>query len=146
MNATRRGSQILVCAVVFGMGCSFFRNPMIDYPISADGITRSPPFQLYSDTSYQISIGTDPMQVDEATCQAVYARQSVPIPSPCREVTPPIGAIDWVVTQAGNLIAHGSLPAVPADVPRGRPNSWAKDPKAAWSIFRDGLATLVRTT
>jgi len=119
----------------FWNGLQFFCNPMIDFPISADGITRSPPFQLYRNTNYQIFIGIDPMQVDEATCQAVYLRQSVPIPSPCREVTPPIGAIEWVVTQGGSLIAHGSLPAEAADVPRGRPNSWAKDPKAAWSIF-----------
>jgi hypothetical protein len=134
MNAIR-SSQILVCAFVLGTGCSFFRNPMVDFPISADGITRSPPFQLYNDTNYQIFIGTAPMQVDEATCQAVYSRQSVPVPAPCREVTPPIGAIEWIVTQEGNLIAQGSLPAQPADVPRGRPNSWAKDPKTAWSIF-----------
>jgi hypothetical protein len=109
---------------------------MLDIPVSADGTTLSPPFRLYRDTNYQIFVGLDPMQVDEATCAAIYSQQSVPLPSPCREVTPPIGATSWVVSQGGNLIAQGTLPAEPADVPRDRANPWSKDPKMAWSIFR----------
>jgi hypothetical protein len=115
--------------------CQIFRNPLLDIPISPDGTTRSPPFRLYSDTTYQIFIGLDPMQVDEATCAATYTAQSVPVPSPCREIRPPFGPIHWVVTQGGKMIAQGSLPGEPADIPRDRANSWAKDKAMTWGSY-----------
>jgi hypothetical protein len=111
-------------------GCVFFRNPLLDIPIVADGTTRSPVFRLYSDTTYQIFVGLDAMQVDEATCAATYTAQSALIPTPCREIRPPVGPIDWVVRQGGKMIAQGSLPGEPADIPRNRSDSWGKDEKA----------------
>lgn len=120
---------------VAGVGCAAFRNPMLDIPISAGGTTRSPPFRLYSDTTYQIVIGLDPVAVDEPTCAATYAAQSVAVPSPCREIRPPFGPLHWVVTQGGKMIAQGSLPGETADIPRGRPNSWAKDKKMTWGTY-----------
>jgi len=116
-------------------GCAIFRNPVVDIPIVADGTTRSPPFRLRSDTTYQIFIGLDAMQVDEATCAATYTAQKVPVPSPCREIRPPFGPIHWVVTQGGNVIAEGSLPGEPADIPRDRNNHWAKDKAMTWGGY-----------
>lgn len=124
-----------VMAIGSMVGCQFFRNPLLDIPISADGTTRSPPFRRYSDTTYQIFIGLDPMQVDEATCAAAYRAQSAPVPSPCREIRPPFGPIKWVVTQGGRKIAQGSLPGEPPDIPRGRQNSWAKDKGMTWGSY-----------
>jgi hypothetical protein len=124
-----------VVIAVAGVGCAAFRNPMLDIPISADGATRSPPFRLYSDTTYQITIGLDPMAVDESTCAAAYAAQSVSVPSPCGEIRPPFGPIRWVLTQGGKMIAQGSLPGEPADIPRGRPNSWANDKRMTWGTY-----------
>jgi hypothetical protein len=126
---------VLFVGSVLMAACQIFRNPLLDIPISPNETTRSPPFRLYSDTTYQIFIGLDPMQVDEATCLATYTAQSVPVPSPCREIRPPFGPIHWVVTQGGKMIAQGSLPGEPADIPRDRPNSWAKDKAMTWGSY-----------
>jgi hypothetical protein len=132
----RRGRLILIFAMIAATGCAAFRNPMLDVPISADGITRSPPFELYSDTTYQIFIGLDPMPVDQATCAATYAAQRVAQPpSPCHEIRPAFGEIHWVVTQHGQFIAQGSLPGEPADILRDQGNSWAKSKVTKWGSY-----------
>jgi hypothetical protein len=129
-------SQLLsVAAVVLVTGCEpgdF--GPLTDIPIAPTGKTRSPPFQLYSDYAYDIAIGLDPMKVDEATCASslVALNPGIPYP-PCHELTPPVGAMSWVVTQEGKEIAKGRMDAAPIDVVRRLPSSWAKD--KGWSVY-----------
>ena len=132
MAVNRLCSHVVVAATISAAGCVFFRNPMLDIPISTQGTTHSPPFRLYSDTTYGIFIGIDPMSVDETTCDTTYRQQEVSPPPLCHEIRPAIGAIKWILTQRGKLIAQGMLPAQAADLPRGRPNSWAEDKNMTW--------------
>ena len=127
-----------VAAVVLVVECEPGEfGPLIDIPIAPIGKTRSPPFQLYSDYTYNIAIGLDPMRVDEAKCapSLVALNPGIPYP-PCHELTPPVGAISWVVTQDGKVVAQGRMDAAPIDVVRGRPSSWAKDKDMGWSVYR----------
>jgi hypothetical protein len=112
-------------------------GPLLDIPIAPIGKTRSQPFSLYSDYTYDIAIGIDPMKVDAATCASrlVALDPGIPYP-PCHELTPPLGAMSWVVTQGGKVIAQGDMDATPIDVVRGRPNSWAKDKAMGWYVYR----------
>jgi hypothetical protein len=117
---------ISITAVVLVVGCEpgdF--GPLLDIPISPIGKTRSPPFRLYSDYTYNIAIGLDPMKVDESKCAAslIALNPEIPYP-PCHELTPAVGAWSWVVRQDDNVVAQGHMDASPIDVVRGR-----------WSVY-----------
>lgn len=126
---------IAVVAVVSIWFSKFFRNPLVDISLTADGTTRSPPFRLYKNTTYQLFIGLDPMAVDEATCAAVHAAQSNPVPTPCKKLRPPFGPLQWIVTQGSQEIARGSVSGEPADVLRDRNNPWSKDKAMTWGSY-----------
>jgi hypothetical protein len=129
--------SVCVVAVLLVLGCEpgdF--GPLLDIPIAPLGKTRSPPFQLYRDYTYNIVIGLDPMKVDEASCTPSLIAQNPGIPyPPCRELTPPHGAMSWTVTQGNKVVAQGGIDASPIDVVRGRPNSWAKDKAMGWDTY-----------
>jgi hypothetical protein len=129
--------QCLLVVILLTVGCKIFRNPLLDIPIAPSGKTRSLPFRLYRDTTYWILIGLDPMQVDASACAAAFPTQSGKTHPPCHEVTPPYGPIKWSVTQYGKVIAQGLIEREPADLPRGRPNPWAKDKDMTWGRFAD---------
>jgi hypothetical protein len=128
---------LFLSAVMFVVGCEpgdF--GPLLDIPIAPIGKTRSPPFRLYRDYSYNIVIGLDPMKVDPATCAASLSAQNPGIPyPPCHELTPPHGAMSWIVRQGGRVVAQGEIAASGIDVVRGRPNSWAKDKAMGWGMY-----------
>jgi hypothetical protein len=120
---------LLTCALA---GCVLLDNPLLDIPLLPEGTTRSPPFRVPANTTYQIVIGLLPMRVDEATCAAAFPR-GLPPGNSCSEVRPPFGPASWTVMQEGVVVARGDLKAEPVDLPRGRPNSWAKDPAMTWA-------------
>lgn len=116
-------------------GCQFWTNPILDAPIAASGLTRSPPFRLYRQTTYNLAFGLDPVMVSEAACAAVYVQKvGHEPPQPCREVTPRVGKFFWKVTQGDAVIATGSMDAQPEGLPGNHP-SWAKDKTTSWSVF-----------
>lgn len=128
---------VVVAALVLVVGCEpgdF--GALLDIQISPVGKTRSPPFQLYRDYTYNVAIGLDPMKVDEASCapSLLALIPGIPYP-PCHELTPPHGSMSWTVTQGGKMVAQGGIEALPIDVVRGRPNSWAKDKAMGWDAW-----------
>jgi hypothetical protein len=131
-------NSLAFVVVILVMGCEpgdF--GPLIDMPIAPVGKTRSAAFRLYADYTYDIAIGLDPMKVDEATCAPRLSALNPGIPyPPCHELTPPLGAMSWIVTQGSKVIAQGRMDASPIDVVRGRPNSWAKDKTMGWYVSR----------
>lgn len=134
MPCTLRTILVVACLLTGAIaGCAVLDNPLLDIPL-LPGTTQSPPFRVPANTTYQIVIGLLPMQVDEATCEALYPKGIAPV-RPCTEARPPFGPASWTVTQDGVVVARGVLEAAPMDVPRGRPNSWAKDPTMTWGTY-----------
>jgi hypothetical protein len=137
MDVSRQTTVHAVVAVVIASvaacGPDLF-HPVLDIPIAPVGKTRSPPFRISTDDTYNIMIGLDSMKVDEATCAAAYVRQPGVTHPPCNKLTPPYGPIMWTVMQGGKIVARGSMDASPAALTRA-PASWAMDKTMSWDAY-----------
>lgn len=123
MTHGKRLGSLAVCILTAGCGADL-GSTALNIPLSPSiGHVRTPEFVTSNDYRYQIFIGVPAIQTDEATCLAVrpveFNGKKLEYPNrPCRALTPPVGAIDWVVTAGGSQVARGSSPAFPWEWPR----------------------------
>lgn len=113
--------------VVFGIalsgfsgGCDRLGGLAVDMSMPSVGRVKTHEFRVWRRDFYYIAVGVEPVAVDDAACHAALQRS-------CKALVPPLGAIDWVLTQSGKIIASGAAPAQswewPADYPQ-RPIHW----------------------
>ena len=108
-----------VCSFMAGCYSEVELRPL-DIPLSpAVGHVRSPEFETVSPLRYDIVVGLQAKPTEEATCMAVvpdFAKEVAR--GRCKALVPPLGAIDWVVTRSGKVVAEGSTPAFSWEWPR----------------------------
>jgi hypothetical protein len=136
---------IILAAAVLAAGC--YRSdyePVLDVALSpAVGGFRSPSFSMDSSSAYAISIGTEAVPVDEATCRAAaYSPWVIERAdklgkklAPCHMLTPSVGAISWKLTRDGTMVAQGSEGALPPSAWFGRSNTLATREPIAWQAL-----------
>jgi hypothetical protein len=107
----------LLCGLVGG--CNLEADPPrpIDVWIPSVGRFRTTEFEIHKFWRYDLLVGVELVPTDEATCRAAIPlgargeKLYVPADRPCKALAPPIGAIDWVLTKSGKVIASGSTPS-----------------------------------
>jgi hypothetical protein len=132
---TRRGhiSVSLLCALLsfLGGGCGIddYDKPLEVAVSPSSGTIQTAEFRIWHATHYDLFLGVEPVPTTESTCIAaiptLFNGEKLPIPSdrPCKALAPPTGAVDWVVSRSGRVIASGSAPAASWDWPNTYPQS-----------------------
>ena len=125
-RSRRKLPSAVFCWIVVGStvsaGCYYSKGQRdaLDIPLAPTvGHVRSPEFQTRLPYMYDIGIGMKPATpVARCIAAAPPAAKQIAQQRGCAALAPPLGGVQWVVTDAGRVVARGSSRAFSWEWPR----------------------------